>query len=147
MTDDWMTPEHKAAALEGFMGNPVAKAYARAMAEVVQGPNLAEWLLEQIAEDERAAVRLDSGWWEVDSDHAETYDAIQRFADKARVLAECDAKRRHIAWLLDVQKVAARPAESTDDAYIFAAGLADKGLKMLALPYADRPGYREGWRP
>lgn len=29
MADDWMTEEHKAAALEGFLANPVAVAYAK----------------------------------------------------------------------------------------------------------------------
>jgi hypothetical protein len=30
---DWMTPEHEAAGLEGFLSNPVAVAYAKAQAE------------------------------------------------------------------------------------------------------------------
>jgi len=33
MADDWWTPEHEAAALEGFLSNPVAVAYAKAEAE------------------------------------------------------------------------------------------------------------------
>ncbi|HEU5109842.1 MAG TPA: hypothetical protein VFT95_14970, partial [Micromonosporaceae bacterium] len=33
MADDWQTPEHEAAACDGFLANPVAVAYARAQAE------------------------------------------------------------------------------------------------------------------
>lgn len=43
MTDDWMTDEHKAAALEGWLGNPVAQAYAARPATVKRtGPT--EWV-------------------------------------------------------------------------------------------------------
>ncbi|MET8827527.1 DUF6221 family protein [Streptomyces sp. NPDC004610] len=51
--------------------------------------------------------------------------------DPARVLAETDAKRRVLAWALT-----APPSPSRDHV-----------LRLLALPYADRPGYREKWRP
>lgn len=33
MPDNWMTPEHEAAALDGFLSNPVAVAYAKAQTE------------------------------------------------------------------------------------------------------------------
>ncbi|MEV7288111.1 DUF6221 family protein [Streptomyces sp. NPDC093252] len=51
--------------------------------------------------------------------------------DPARVLAETDAKRRVLAWALT-----APPSPSTDHV-----------LRLLALPYADQPGYRAQWRP
>ncbi|KND45358.1 DUF6221 family protein [Streptomyces stelliscabiei] len=54
--------------------------------------------------------------------------------DPARVLREIDAKRRIVdryAWL----------REHGD------TGGTEWVLPLLALPYADRPGYREEWRP
>ena len=66
--------------------------------------------------------------------------------DPARVLAEVDAKRR----ILDEELVPAlrdydteRPDLAKDVRYDIAARV----LQLLALPYADRPGYREEWRP
>jgi hypothetical protein len=57
--------------------------------------------------------------------------------DPARVLAEVDAKRQLLneaaSWAKDD-----RPGESS---------CGDTTLSLLALPYADRPGYREEWRP
>lgn len=60
--------------------------------------------------------------------------------DPARVLAECDAKRRIIEHL---QEVAGYVGEwcgrcSFDET---------PTLKLLALPYRDREGYREEWKP
>lgn len=51
--------------------------------------------------------------------------------DPARVLREIDAKRRILATLR---------AEGGDRMF------ADI-FRLLALPYADRPGYLESWRP
>jgi hypothetical protein len=55
--------------------------------------------------------------------------------DPARVLAEIDAKRRVVE---NQQRHA--PGQSGYGAATFA-------VRCLALPYADRPGYREEWRP
>jgi hypothetical protein len=54
--------------------------------------------------------------------------------DPARVLREIDAKRRIVdryAWLCE-------HGDTGGAAWV---------LPLLALPYADRPGYKEAWRP
>lgn len=58
--------------------------------------------------------------------------------DPARVLREIDAKRRIVNAIADADP---------DSAYITATFTAWDVLRLLALPYADRPGYREEWRP
>ena len=65
-------------------------------------------------------------------------DAIEHVSrhDPARVLAECEAKRRIIADL--------------GPPYWKAGGSSspyDAALRALALPYASHPDYREEWRP
>jgi len=112
---------------------------------------LTEFLLARIAEDERAArkvqplghvvdmggVRLDErfthsrlrfssadGWARTEDDPA----AAAHFArhDPARVLRECEAKRQLIERV----------------------GNPDwAGFRILAMPYADHPDYRQEWRP
>lgn len=80
--------------------------------------------------------------------------------DPARVLREIDAKRRLVEDLLS------DPHVEVDDPFYSCAvvaradvkrfgGVCDCGrddrllqrLRLLALPYADRPGFREEWRP
>jgi len=67
--------------------------------------------------------------------------------DPARVLAEVDAKRRIIDRYED-----AVARQSDDDYSLIAADVQaeeyrDWVLPLLALPYADRPGYRSEWAP
>jgi hypothetical protein len=72
--------------------------------------------------------------------------------DPARVLAECDAKRRIVdayfaAILAEGPTVGVDPDPAVDE---FATGTvrALRGvLQLLALPYADHRDYREEWRP
>lgn len=116
--------------------------------------DLATWLLEQITEDERRAEAMVSafpderaltqrGWLNRDPSAAPfpetltTADVMAYMLDMGprRVLAECDAKRRVIRWV-NTWPWRPEPPSSVD-------GL----LPALALPYADRPGYREEWRP
>jgi hypothetical protein len=71
--------------------------------------------------------------------------------DPARVLAECEAKRRIVA-------IHARdyghecPGEGEDPIMIPAGWYGSDGcrdcdvLRLLALPYASHPDYREEWR-
>ncbi|WP_406365238.1 DUF6221 family protein [Streptomyces sp. NBC_00645] len=62
--------------------------------------------------------------------------------DPARVLREIDAKRRILAehalngWVCDT-------CDNGEVDQTFPCPT----LRLLALPYADRPGYREEWRP
>lgn len=124
--------------------------------------DLAVWLLEQIAEDERlaSAVHKDERKWrygefsesvtlengpgyvacgpwdcDVDADYARH---MVNF-DPARVLAECDAKRR----MLELHQ------QRDDGRGCYDCDTIDEpcGVHvLLALPYV-RPGYREEWRP
>jgi hypothetical protein len=119
---------------------------------------LVTWLRARLDEDERAARSCaaiypppwntsDRGWMatvradepdfrvvtELEQWHGQPEDAwlgdfIEHIArhDPQRVLAEIDAKRRII-----------------DRSSLYAQDL----LKLLALPYADQPGWREEWRP
>ncbi|MER5950217.1 DUF6221 family protein [Streptomyces sp. NPDC001904] len=59
--------------------------------------------------------------------------------DPARVLREIDAKREALRFL-------AAELDSTDTPWWYADKV-EKLLKLAALPFADRPGYREEWRP
>lgn len=59
--------------------------------------------------------------------------------DPARVLREIDAKRRMLDWL-------ARKDDWALDNNLWTWD-SDDALCLLALPFADRPGYQEGWAP
>jgi hypothetical protein len=60
--------------------------------------------------------------------------------DPARVLAEVDAKRR-ILDHADVSRERGKIGPSPGDGAWFLT------VRLLALPYADRPGFRDEWRP
>ncbi|MEU5900519.1 DUF6221 family protein [Streptomyces venezuelae] len=128
--------------------------------------DLVLWLGEQLDEDEadaRAAATRSPEWRLARPlDDEELGDAgLLRPAelkhaerhDPARVLREIDAKRRIIEQCAYWNERAAR--EAADPPKYPQPGL-DLGLlldamnpilRALALPYADRPGYREDWRP
>ncbi len=68
----------------------------------------------------------------------------------ARVLVECEAKRRIVAlayeatgydMTVDLERTSSARAESE------IAFVGDRILEALALPYADHPDYDEAWRP
>lgn len=138
--------------------------------------DLATWLLEHIADDERIAregfsnqADPEHGWGTEDVTMANPegmrpavtvkrvvtphvgiiHEEVQRAHivrwHPGRVLAECDAKRRMVAeakyWYDKVNNQEDYPALS--DRFDVAFGM----LRLLALPYADRPGYRAEWRP
>lgn len=74
--------------------------------------------------------------------------------DPARVLRETDAKRR----LLDEHKPGSPKGRPTMERHCLTCTTAQAWdekaneancltLRVLALPYSDRPGYREEWRP
>jgi hypothetical protein len=128
--------------------------------------DLVQWLREQLDDDERAARAATAGPWTTmgqrvldpsppsnrlgigmavghaaaSADYNETAEHIARH-DPARVLRELDAKRKIIAE----HDVYSRPLGERMDcqSYDFPCTT----LRLLALPYADRPGYREEWRP
>lgn len=127
---------------------------------------LVQWLRAQLDEDERiareATERQPYDEWDAvgagdDDDVSRSHWEVVKIArmsptpaarslalhiaewDPARVLAEVDAKRQIVDLckppLIDVTGPGEGPPWGLDV------------LKLLALPYADRPGYREEWRP
>lgn len=130
--------------------------------------DLVEFLLARIAEDEacaREAMGATDGEW---SSWNRSWDAGardlaaggERMAalpttidehvcrhDPARVLAECEAKRR-IVNLHRPETFEDAPAEAFCTHDQRTSGLWPcPTMRLLALPYADHPDYREEWRP
>jgi hypothetical protein len=132
--------------------------------------DLVTWLRAQLDEDERVAREADSGRWlpedkgitfEYRADDFHGGEAQARLVadtranqwhianwDPARVLAEVEAKRR----ILDLHHVTEFESEPDHDP--MGAGCAECGhfdwpcetIRLLALPYAGRDGWREEWR-
>jgi len=129
---------------------------------------LVRWLREQIAEDRRIAEEACDGPWHVDDEgYAEaiysadgtcvigggrwggeasvfdsTEDALHVVRwDPARVLHEVEAKRR---ILDDYERYAAERRRAMGG---WDSREVSPILTALALPYSNRPGYHEEWRP
>ncbi|WP_406735364.1 DUF6221 family protein [Streptomyces sp. NBC_01108] len=111
--------------------------------------DLVQFLRDRLNEDEAVARRVKSSWRQIgetgvivasDGDRAEecangNWTGIAEHIvrhDPARVLREVEAKRQ----LLDGH---------TPDYHWCPMG--DNVLKVLALPHADHPDYRDEWRP
>ncbi len=93
--------------------------------------DLAAWLLERVAEDEVwARERI--------AEHPEWSSSVLLFGIPTRVLAECEARRRIVEGLVYVDQY------DDPDTPVMNVGWF---LRLLALPYADKSGYREEWRP
>ncbi|MCI3240266.1 DUF6221 family protein [Streptomyces spinosisporus] len=124
--------------------------------------DLVQWLRAQLDEDERIARAAGGTWWAPPDLPGEVYDSggvnidakLKSFAahiaehDPARVLREIDAKRR----MLELHHSIELPTEALDAcAECEVTGAYPeypcRTLRLLALPYSDRPGYREEWRP
>jgi hypothetical protein len=120
--------------------------------------SLSEFLLARIAEDEQAAAYATTrakvgehapggwgGWWIGHYHHYIRHDP-------ARVLAECDAERRIVAWCSERERidVSALQDDVARESHFVLGGLIHKAdsvvLRYLALPYADHPDFREEWR-
>ncbi|MDR3084297.1 MAG: DUF6221 family protein [Streptomyces sp.] len=115
--------------------------------------DIVQWLGAQLDEDERIAASGESwtafdesqqGTRRVDVDHSiERVVACTRSwrgehiaaHDPARVLREIDAKRKILARVVNHEILMGRDEVHGDL------------LRLLALPYADRSGYRDDWRP
>ena len=151
--------------------------------------SLAGWLLERIAEDEAVAELASDravggpyrrSWElpfsaEVDPGAGASFNTNDRDIanhiarwDPARVLAECESKRRIVElhrpsaegyeddgpqeacllcqWDVDCDMVR-YDHQYPDHARNHARWWPCDTLRLLAVPYADRPGYREEWRP
>ncbi|MGY1498568.1 DUF6221 family protein [Streptomyces sp. QTS52] len=116
----------------------------------------------------RYGVNLDHSWIETESTPVVRLDGARHEADALLVarfqpetvrkraeakLADIEAKRRILTEVVYWNERASR--EAVDPPKFPQPGL-DLGLlldamnpvpRLLALPYADRPGYREEWRP
>jgi hypothetical protein len=67
--------------------------------------------------------------------------------DPARVLADCEAKRRIVEhWKSTVEWAEDPGCDSPDRYHMVAAGLYE-AMRHLAEPFADHPDYREEWKP
>lgn len=94
---------------------------------------------------------LDTGITAVRSESADTESVAEHMArwDPERVLADIDAKRQ----LIELHQEKQEQGYSSD--FCAECGFGETSqeyypcatLRLLALPYADRPGYREDWRP
>jgi hypothetical protein len=128
--------------------------------------DLDTWLLEQIAADEAAARSAFAGhnqaWptWSARSGVLATGEGdiddlivindapIARHMatwDPARALAECETKRRIINMWRKAVPLGPMSLRSVSEHARYVA--LDEVIGLLALPYADRPGYREEWKP
>lgn len=116
---------------------------------------LVRWLGEQLDTDAAKAQSAKPGPWHVDGgsvyathptdevvDYSESAVHIAEH-DPARVLREIDAKRE---LLSRYEAMAAHVLVMTGVESILSE-YRRVILPRLALPYADRPGYREEWRP
>lgn len=103
--------------------------------------DLAEFLLARVGEDE-AVARAVTGTG-VHDERPVVKEWIG-LANPQRMLVWSDARRRIVA----LHQTAPRSAANGGDA---CAGCAHPEpcptLRLIALPYADHPDYREDWRP
>lgn len=122
---------------------------------------LVEFLEARIAEDEDAAKAVNRSLWtsRVALLQPDLYGHIVR-QHPARVLAECEAKRRIVLLHEDEHACESSDAEGVNF-WSTASGSerlrVDEGpwirfescqtLRLLALPYAGHPDYREEFRP
>lgn len=117
--------------------------------------DLAAWLLEQIALDAKAfqfARDHDGGDGHLNS--AEIASSGGGFVELhcSRMLAECEAKRQIIILHGKDPKGIGGECSACfyDDLGVHGlerAAYPCDTLKTLALPYSDRPGYRDEWKP
>jgi hypothetical protein len=114
-----------------------------------QTVTLSEFLLARIAEDEAIAIATrdyyDAMEWEAGEgsiagpvDGPSGYGVV--IIDPARVLAECEAKRRIVEDCVAI--IEGDPYEIDSDGPTHARAM----LAALALPYADHPDFQEAWR-
>ncbi|MER6978723.1 DUF6221 family protein [Streptomyces carpinensis] len=132
--------------------------------------DLVQWLRAQFDEDERIAQAADAELSNVFT-RIETFDPEMAADERqimehrpARALAEVDAKRRildlYASSVDDRSALRARMREviytkpdelsglhRQESALIETAEQMAPVVRLLALPYANRPGYREEWRP
>lgn len=149
------------------------------MGEVGVQPELAAWLGQCVDEDERLARAATVGPWTVnDADYPESVygdeggtcvigggrwggeapvfeqdvDALHIVAwDPARVLAECESKRRVVEmYMEECRSLEAWPGSGHSEVEVESlASIETLGgvLRLMAVVYKDRDGYRAEWSP
>lgn len=118
---------------------------------------LVAFLREQLDRMERAASAAQglSRPWYFDMIDDDAREFVDLALDPDGVLADIDAKRR---MLDEHPHVPAAPWGSTEVTSVGCQVCSGNGqgvigdgwcktVRLLALPYADRPGYQEAWRP
>lgn len=109
---------------------------------------LVKWLGEQLDEDGRANASPYewNAWHALDCDQLPDGDRVTypcTCGVPARMLREVEAKREALAHYERIQQ----HTRQGGDAYVLAEGAVSKQIQIMATAYADRPGYREEWRP
>lgn len=128
---------------------------------------LSTFLLERVADRERIAEDAGGGGWDVvhdavphveDSRTGEVICQTQRdewarhigWHNPQQVLLECAAQRRIVDVYVRTAHAMDRVTREEETVYVGARVAAEEAAlvaKLLALPYADHPDYREEWRP
>lgn len=105
---------------------------------------LVTWYRAQLAEDERRAERVREVYADEEFSAPATVINAGALVDPVRVLADVAANRRIVAlYEHKAESMALYPNQGN------AGGLSalTDVLRLLAFAYADRPGYREEWKP
>lgn len=113
-----------------------------------------QWLASCLDEDEAAAQdalkrttttrrRIGGEWVE---DVVQPPEWRRSVWDPARVLREIDAKREVLAEYEQADRYS-RTTWGQSNADQSRARTLGKVVRLLALPFADRPGYQDSWRP
>lgn len=131
--------------LSDFLLARIAEDEAVARAVVATDYSKGRWQWESNRLDPyRSALVNDRDAVVLPSKHDDVYpswmvaDHIARH-DPARVLAECEAKRRIVEEVYPALELEFGGAYRGEPATLL--------LQLLALPYADHPDFREEWRP
>lgn len=108
--------------------------------------SLPEFLLARVSEDEASAQAVQEGVWCVSGEVA-AEDAVKRLGNPARVLAECEAKRRIVEQyqeaVVDAEAELDMEMGWVKDGVVEALATS---LRILALPCAEHPDFREEWK-
>jgi hypothetical protein len=112
------------------------------MDKTTQTLTLTDFLLARIAEDEDRAKYETPHWPDCDSFLYFNEGGLPcTCVAEARMLAECEAKRRIVGLQAEIDDARYLPG------FHYKAQMIEGVLRTLALPYADHPDYREKWRP
>jgi hypothetical protein len=130
--------------------------------------DLASWLLAQIHADEQLARRVEeqvgaarAGEQFPDRSRIADYDDFPSYPwsleqpeleflarwHPRTVMADLEATRRIVRFCTQLINITALQADAVDSDDSARADVAWETLRLLALPYANRDGYREEWHP